>query len=862
MGFLDIPLARAQAASTSTAGTMSAADKALLDTATHAATGDSLAKRYSSGSLHVVTGTSPNDAANKGYVDAETAKRALTGHGHAAATSSADGFMAAADKTKLDGLSGDNLIGDGGFNTGMSAVLNTYNGTTTRIVDALKSRSGNAFIELAQTTTTADAQTLFTGFPVHEGRTYRITAWARTGTGANGLAKFAGTVTKPDGVASFIANQSSFNMVSTAWTELSMTYTIPAGSGYGDFSVRVLMVENRVVGNSLRIDDVYAVDITEVIRVARSAETLATGSLNGFMNAADKAKLDAAGYAATVSTLALRSGSGNIAFNSVQLTTQSGGADATRKDYVDAMSQKAYRAYTMADAPTVYGPGVTTFLAADTDGWNWGNGQNFANVVTAKSSFTGGTTQWAYPYRSETLPPLVRYWKDAATAWGPWHTMASQAYVDKISAGAAVASDAAMGKLVAFGFENSEMTARGYTVSGATMTPLPGVAQLANANSSYGLRDPSIARMNGNYYLAATKPLKSNYLGTGATAMQLHVSNNLADWTPLADIPAGVTGATRAWAPELFVDGPDVYVYYSVTTDTTQDASLITTFDIYARKASNPELTAWGSAVKMTGLVTPKSLDAHVTRADDARGKYVMFFKDETNMNICRAWAGSPLGPWTTDKTGAWLGHATATEGPQLMRLPGGTWRLFYDRYVNDQLAYRDSTDLDTWTAETTLTYSPRLRHPGYLWLTPAESNALATRHRAVRAYTGAAISIPHNALTAVPLSNSQGDTAFWSSANPTRFTADAPGWYSLSFTLLWTSNATGQRSASMRFSNGAVIVYKDSRAATTGGMGTEHGGEDRNFFLAAGEYVEVMGLQLSGAALTVNAVASFVREG
>lgn len=424
--------ARLPAATGSAAGSMSAADKTKLDAATDLDTVDTIVKRSTGGWINAfnvaVTGQPTQGAhlTNKSYVDTETAKRALTAHSHAVATTSADGFMAAADKTKLDGLSGDNLIGDGGFNTGMSAVLNTYNGTTTRIVDALKSRSGNAFIELAQTTTTADAQTLFTGFPVHEGRTYRITAWARTGTGANGLAKFAGTLTKPDGVASFIANQSSFNMVSTAWTELSMTYTIPAGSGYGDFSVRVLMVENRVVGNSLRIDDVYAVDITEVIRVARSTETLATASLNGFMPAADKAKLDAATAATSNGTVVMRDANGNSGFDRVLVTDPPSGADhATRKDYVDAMSQKAYRAYTMADAPTVYGPGVTTFLAASTDGWNWGNGQTFANVVTAKSTFDGGTTQWAYPYTSETLPPLMRYWKQNATAWGPWRTMST-----------------------------------------------------------------------------------------------------------------------------------------------------------------------------------------------------------------------------------------------------------------------------------------------------------------------------------------------------------------------------------------------------------------------------------------------------
>lgn len=53
----------------SAAGSMSAADKAKLDTATFSATGSALAQRHSTGSIQVVTGTNALDAANKGYVD-------------------------------------------------------------------------------------------------------------------------------------------------------------------------------------------------------------------------------------------------------------------------------------------------------------------------------------------------------------------------------------------------------------------------------------------------------------------------------------------------------------------------------------------------------------------------------------------------------------------------------------------------------------------------------------------------------------------------------------------------------------------------------------------------------------------------
>lgn len=59
-------------------GFMSAADKALLDGATASASGvDQLVKRNSSGVIGTATPQAPNDAANKGYVDEQTAQSVI-----------------------------------------------------------------------------------------------------------------------------------------------------------------------------------------------------------------------------------------------------------------------------------------------------------------------------------------------------------------------------------------------------------------------------------------------------------------------------------------------------------------------------------------------------------------------------------------------------------------------------------------------------------------------------------------------------------------------------------------------------------------------------------------------------------------
>ena len=67
------------------------------------------------------------------------------------------------------------------------------------------------------------------------------------------------------------------------------------------------------------------------------------------------------------------------------------------------------------------------------------------------------------------------------------------AAVGDVRYGARSHSPDQFGKMIAFAFENSEMTARGYSLDGAAFTALPGVTPLANANATYGLRDPSIA---------------------------------------------------------------------------------------------------------------------------------------------------------------------------------------------------------------------------------------------------------------------------------------------------------------------------------------------------------------------------------
>ena len=109
-GVLTAP--RLPVSSALTAGSMSAADKALLDTTTQLATGDSIARRDSGGRLNVAAPTAAAHATTKAYVDSALASQthdasAITSGVLGAARLPASspttaGSMSAADKALLD----------------------------------------------------------------------------------------------------------------------------------------------------------------------------------------------------------------------------------------------------------------------------------------------------------------------------------------------------------------------------------------------------------------------------------------------------------------------------------------------------------------------------------------------------------------------------------------------------------------------------------------------------------------------------------------------------------------------------------------------------------------------------------------
>ncbi len=231
------------------------------------------------------------------------------------------------------------------------------------------------------------------------------------------------------------------------------------------------------------------------------------------------------------------------------------------------------------------------------------------------------------------------------------------------------------------------------------------------------IRDPSIFRhSDGQYYVA--------YTTGGGANIGFARSSNRVDWTPMGNYPVplccaflpgtgdgtgsagppGLTGSagssdgpslspftTKAWAPEWFVDGDRVNLILSMSTGGG--------FVPYLMTALDPSLTQWSFPLPIAGLGADR-IDTTVVKAGAV---YHAFTKNETNKVLEHAIAPTLAGPYTFVPPGDW---GALVEGPAVVQLPNGHWRIYFDAYTEGKYFYSDSAD-------GLLTWSPRQEVPG-----------------------------------------------------------------------------------------------------------------------------------------------------
>ncbi|GAA3928136.1 glycoside hydrolase family 43 protein [Actinoplanes auranticolor] len=234
------------------------------------------------------------------------------------------------------------------------------------------------------------------------------------------------------------------------------------------------------------------------------------------------------------------------------------------------------------------------------------------------------------------------------------------------------------------------------------------------------IRDPSIMRhTDGYYYVVYTTNWTGNTIGFARSAD--HVT-----WTFLRNVTVGLNGATGStWAPEWFKDTDgSVHVIFSASTTGTAGQ-----FQPYKITATNGDLSAWSARTPIG--IPANHIDTFVVKSGST---YHAFVKNETTKYIEHATAGSLTGPWTFTGTGNWAGWGSGLEGPALVQLPNGSWRLYFDQYGAGRYYYADSSDLNTWSAKTELPgLSGTARHFTVLRENVGDSTAVPTGNRSLR---------------------------------------------------------------------------------------------------------------------------------
>ncbi|SOD83059.1 Glycosyl hydrolases family 43 [Streptomyces sp. 1222.2] len=202
------------------------------------------------------------------------------------------------------------------------------------------------------------------------------------------------------------------------------------------------------------------------------------------------------------------------------------------------------------------------------------------------------------------------------------------------------------------------------------------------------IRDPSIIKhTDGFYYLTYTTNWTGNTIGFARSADRVN-------WTFLYNYTIPISGLTRTWAPEWFVDSDgSVNIIVSLTA-----ASTATHFTAYKITATDSALTTWSAPTQLAGI-GPNNIDTFVVKVGST---YHAFTKNETTKYIEYATASSLTGPYTIRKTGDWAGFGSWVEGPALVQLDNGGWRIYYDGYRAGKYWYSDSYDnFATWSTPT-----------------------------------------------------------------------------------------------------------------------------------------------------------------
>ncbi|QYR19243.1 glycoside hydrolase family 43 protein [Paenibacillus sp. sptzw28] len=206
------------------------------------------------------------------------------------------------------------------------------------------------------------------------------------------------------------------------------------------------------------------------------------------------------------------------------------------------------------------------------------------------------------------------------------------------------------------------------------------------------IRDPSIMKhSDGKYYIVYTTNWSGNTFGIASSPDRLN-------WTFVRNVTLSLPGGIgHTWAPEWFKDSDG-----SLNVIVSLSPGNYANFLPYKITALSSELatTSFSAPTALSGI-GPNYIDTFIVKIGST---YHAFTKNETTKYIEYATATNLTGPYTFKSTDNWADWGSWVEGPALVQLDNGAWRIYFDSYTDSKYYYSDSSDgFNTWSAKQVL---------------------------------------------------------------------------------------------------------------------------------------------------------------
>lgn len=273
---------------------------------------------------------------------------------------------------------------------------------------------------------------------------------------------------------------------------------------------------------------------------------------------------------------------------------------------------------------------------------------------------------------------------------------------------------------------------------GITWTDPKGSALFTPVATSGDARDPSFTHFGGYFWLVQTGSEDAT-----ADGFDLWRSENLLDWTHIdaINIEGTFPSATAVWAPE-FIRNSDGTPYLNPSTGfpgvvvaiaSGGTGSAPTDFELYEMHATSRDLTTWSAPTEITGTGLPAEMIdgclVYVPEFEDGT-PWKLWYKDEVTKHIEYAASASMTSGYTVIEDGNWAGWkgANSIEGPNLVKLEDGRWRIYFnenDGFDSVAVYYSDSTDdWATWTTKAAIVAPYLMSHGTVLFIPSAYDHA------------------------------------------------------------------------------------------------------------------------------------------